>query len=251
MRLKFIAALCLLLLPLRLRAQENPPAGDPPPIIVPASLPVQPGTPDPALQPAAPDIETGKRMFGVLPNYKTVDRMTAYEPISTRAKFTIATKDSFDWPVFIAAAATSGLNQWTDQNEEWEQGAKGFAKRYTASLADLVISNYLTEAIIPSALHHDPRYFRLGQGNPIHRIAHALSWVVVGKTDGNRNTLNVSELLGSGGSAAIGLLYYPSQERNGGAVLDRFVTQISFDAASSVLKEYWPDIQHLLFRKHH
>jgi hypothetical protein len=251
MRLKFIAGVCLLLLPLGLRAQENPPAGDPPPIIVPASLPVQPVTPDPALQPATPDIETGKRMFGVLPNYKTVDRMTAYEPISTRAKFIIATKDSFDWPVLFVAGATSGLNQWTEQNEEWGQGVKGFAKRYTASLADLVISNYLTEAIIPSALHHDPRYFRLGQGSPLHRIAHALSWVVVGKTDGNRNTLNVSELLGSGGSAAIGMLYYPSQERNGGAVLDRFVTQVGFDAASSVLKEYWPDIHQLLFRKHH
>jgi hypothetical protein len=251
MRLKSIAGLCLLLLPLELLAQENPLAGDPPSTIVPASSPVQPGAPDSTAQPAAPGIETGKRIFGVLPNYKTVDKMTAYEPLSTRAKFMIATKDSFDWPVFFAAGATSGLNQLTGQNEEWGEGVKGFSQRYTASLADLVISNYLTEAILPSMLHHDPRYFRLGQGSAMHRIAHALSWVIISKTDSNHNTLNVSELLGSGASAAIGMLYYPVQERNGSAVADRFITQVSFDAASSVLKEYWPDIRQWLTRKHH
>jgi hypothetical protein len=203
-------------------------------------------------QPATPGMEAGKRIFGVLPNYKTVDKMTgAYEPLSTRAKFMIATKDSFDWPMFFVAGAMTGLNQMTEQNEEWGQGVEGFAKRYAASLADQTISNYLTEAILPSMLHHDPRYFRLGQGSAMHRITHALSWVIISKTDNNRNTLNVSELLGSGGSATIGMLYYPAQERTGEAVMDRFVTQIGFDAASSVLKEYWPDIQHLLFRKHH
>ena len=146
----------------------------------------------------------------------------------------------------------SGLNQMSEQDEEWGQGVKGYAKRYTASIADQTISNYLTEAILPSLLHHDPRYFRLGQGSASHRILHALSWVVISKTDSNHNTLNVSELLGSGAPAAIGLAYYPTEERDGSAVLDRFVTQVSFDAASSVLKEYWPDIRHLLQKmKHH
>jgi hypothetical protein len=249
MRLNCIVRLCVLLLPLGLLAQETPPAGDPPSIITPAVQPSTQGTPDPATQPG---IETGKRIFGVLPNYKTVEKMTvAYEPISTRTKFMIASKDSFDWPEFFVAGAMSGLNQMTEQNPEWGQGVEGYAKRYGASMADQVISNYLTEAILPSVLHHDPRYFRLGQGSAAHRILHALSWVVIGKTDSNHNTLNVSELLGSGASATIGLAYYPSQERNVSAVRDRFVTQVSFDAASSVLKEYWPDIQHLLFKKRH
>jgi hypothetical protein len=251
MRLKFIAALCFLL-PLGLRAQEPSSAAGPPSALVPAPQPAQPVTPDPAAQPETPGVETGKRIFGVLPNYKTVDKMTvAYEPISTKAKFMIATKDSFDWPELFVAGAMTGLNQMTEQNEEWGQGVRGFAKRYTASLADQTISNYLTEAILPSMLHHDPRYFRLGQGSTIRRVSHALSWVIIGKTDSDHNTLNVSELLGSGGSAAIGMLYYPAQERNGSAVFDRFITQVSFDAASSVLKEYWPDIHRLLFRKHH
>jgi hypothetical protein len=242
----------MLLLPLGLCAQEVPLSGTPESTKPTATLSAQPEIAASTVQPAAPGIETGKRIFGVLPNYKTVEKMTgAYEPLSTHAKFMIATKDSFDWPEFFVAGAMSGLNQMSEQDEEWGQGVKGYAKRYGASLADQTFSNYLTEAILPSVLHHDPRYFRLGQGSAAHRIVHALSWVVIGKTDSNHNTLNVSELLGSGASAAIGLLYYPSQERDGSAVRDRFVTQVSFDAASSVLKEYWPDIRRLLSKHHH
>ena len=249
MRLNSIVWLCVLLLPLGLYAQETPSAGALPSVIAPSAVPSTPATQDPATQPG---IETGKRIFGVLPNYKTVDKMTvAYEPISTREKFKIASKDSFDWPEFFVAGAMSGLNQISGQYPEWGQGVKGYAKRYGASIADQTIGNYMTEAILPSVLHDDPRYFRLGQGSAAHRILHALSWVIVSRADSNHNTLNVSELLGSGASAAIGLAYYPSQERNGAAVIDRFITQVSFDAASSVLKEYWPDIQHLLFKKRH
>ncbi len=249
MGLKLKVRLCVLLLPVGLFAQEaapSQPSAEPP-----SGERLPPGT----AAPAAPDssgIETGKRIFGVLPNYKTVDKMTvAYQPISTRAKFTIATKDSFDWPEFFVAGAMSGLNQITGQDPEWGQGVKGYANRYGASIADQTISNYLTEAILPSVLHHDPRYFRLGQGSQAHRIAHALSWVIISKTDSNHNTLNVSELVGSAASAAIGLAYYPAEERDGSAVLDRFVTQVSFDAASSLLKEYWPDIRRRLFHRHH
>ena len=249
MSLKLNVRLCVLLLPLGLLAQEAVAPGVQQPAEQPSVARLQPGT----IAPAAADgsgIETGKRIFGVLPNYKTVDKMTvAYQPISTRTKFMIATKDSFDWPEFFVAGAMSGLNQMSEQDEEWGQGVKGYAKRYTASIADQTISNYLTEAILPSVLHDDPRYFRLGQGSAAHRIVHALSWVIISKTDANHSTLNVSELLGSGASAAIGTLYYPVEERNASAVRDRFVTQVSFDAASSVLKEYWPDIRNLLFKK--
>ncbi len=262
--------LSVLLLPICLAAQEARPAApapvqqsvQPPAVQTPAPpadpQPASTGQPDPAIAPKQdpqtqpPGIQSGKRILGVLPNYKTVEKMTvAYEPLSPRAKFMIATKDSFDWPEFFVAASVTELGALSGQDPEWGQGVKGFSKRYGAALADQIISNYLTEAILPTVLHHDPRFFRLGPGhNPAHRIVHALSWVIIGKTDTNHNTLNVSELLGSGASAAIGWWYYPQAERLGSSVRDRFVTQISFDAASSCLKEYWPDIRRALFHKH-
>ncbi len=172
MRPKSFVCLCALLSP-GLCAQEAVPAGAPPAAAAPASQPSQAATPGSEAQPG---IETGKRIFGVLPNYKTFEKMTvAYQPLSVRTKFMIARKDSFDWPEFFVAGAMSGLNQISDQDPEWGQGVKRYAKRYGASLADQVVGNYLTEAILPSVLHRDPRYFRLGEGSAVHRVLHALS----------------------------------------------------------------------------
>jgi hypothetical protein len=35
-------------------------------------------------------------------------------------------------------------------------------KRYAVSFADQTIENFMTEAVVPSLLKQDPRYFRLG-----------------------------------------------------------------------------------------
>ena len=232
-------------------AQTPAPKADPP--AAPAAQPnpaIAPGTP--AATGQQPGIVTGTRIFGAIPNYISVEQMTgAYQPLTPKAKFVLATKDSFDWPEFFVAAAVTEINNLNGEDPEWGQGVKGYAKRYGAALADQTISNYLTEAILPVALHEDPRYFRLGPGhNPAHRVVHALSWVLIAKTDSNHNTPNVSELVGSCASASIGWWYYPKAERLPSQVADRCITQVSFDAAGMVLKEYWPDIKHVLFHRH-
>ncbi len=232
-------------------AQTPAPQADPP--AAPAAQPnpeIAPGTP--AATGQQPGIVTGTRIFGAIPNYISVEKMTeAYKPLTPKAKFVLATKDSFDWPEFFVAAAVTEINNLNGEDPEWGQGIKGYAKRYGAALADQTISNFLTEAILPVALHEDPRYFRLGPGhNPAHRVAHALSWVLIARTDSNHNTPNVSELVGSCASASIGWWYYPQAERLPSQVADRCITQVSFDAAGMVLKEYWPDTKHVMFHRH-
>ena len=44
-----------------------------------------------------------KRIFGVLPNYRTADGTREFVPITAKQKFTIAIKDSFDWPVYMVS----------------------------------------------------------------------------------------------------------------------------------------------------
>src|SRR5579862_6897423 len=119
----------------------------------------------PAEQPAAPPAgsqQIDKRIFGVLPNYRTADGSAPFMPISAKRKFYIAAKDSFDYPVYPLSAAFAGLYQLDDQNPSFGQGVKGYAKRFAASYADQAIGNMMTEAIMPALLHEDPRYFRIG-----------------------------------------------------------------------------------------
>ena len=111
-----------------------------------------------------------KRVFGVIPNNRTTEASLPFEPISARRKMNIAFRDSFDWPVYPTAGLFAALYQLEDQNSSFGQGMEGYAKRFAGAYGDQMIGNMLAEGIVPSALHEDPRYFRLGEGTTGHRL---------------------------------------------------------------------------------
>lgn len=204
-------------------------------------------TPDSAeipAQPAPPD----KRIFGVLPNYRTVNGLIDVEPITARQKFTIAAKDSFDWPGYILAGAFSGLSQLDNVNPSFGQGIKGYARRYATAYADQVIGNMMTEGALPSLLREDPRYFRRGSGSFWSRITYSATRVLVTRTDSGNWRFNTSEILGNGITASIANTYYPGA-RGATDTFQRVGTQVGTDAISNVLKEFWPDVKRRFFRR--
>lgn len=196
-------------------------------------------------QSTAPD----KRAYGVLPNYRTVEPDAAVEPLSAKEKFVIASKDSFDWPIFFVSGALSGIAQSQNSNPGFGQGFNGYAKRYGAGYADQAVGNFMTEAILPAAMHLDPRYFRRGTGSGMSRTVYALSRVLISRTDSGHNTVNVPELLGNASVTALGNLYY----KDGVNALDngtRLSMLIATDALGNVLKEFWPDVKRKWFTRH-
>src|SRR5215471_5851424 len=81
----------------------------------PASNP--PNTPSaPNASEAAPEPPGGTRVFGVLPNYRTVNESQVNGPLTNRRKLTIAIKDSFDYPLVLLAGGLAGIGQWANQN---------------------------------------------------------------------------------------------------------------------------------------
>lgn len=204
----------------------------------------------PSEAPAAPAVEIDKRVFGVLPNYRVADGNAAFSPITTKQKFAIGAKDSFDKPVFLLAGFYAGLAHLQNSNPSFGQGAKGFGNRYVRSLGDTIIGNFMTEAVLPSMLKEDPRYFMLGQNGKTgkQRFFYALSRVVITKTDSGGSRFNFSEVLGNGVSVAASNLYYP-ESRTYSANLSKLALQIGTDAISNVLKEFWPDIKQRMQKK--
>ncbi len=210
-------------------------------------------TPPPQSAAPAPDPASGvdKRIFGVLPNYRTADGTLPFMPITTKRKFYIAMKDSFDYPVYITSALFAGYYQLENQNPSFGQGLKGYAKRFASSYADQAIGNLMTEAIFPSMLHEDPRYFRVGRsgGSTWHRTRYAITRVFVVRTDKGGSTFNFSEWLGNGSAVALSNLYYPAETRNVTDNLQKLGIAVGTDAFSQVLKEFWPDIKRKLTKK--
>jgi len=207
-------------------------------------------TDPPVVAPAVQEVPPpgGKRIFGVLPNYRTADRSQEDTTITARRKMYIASKDSFDYPMVGLSAVLAGLNQVADQQPSFGQGVRGYSHRLWTNYADQAIGNLFTEGMFPAMLHEDPRYFRRGTGNTWYRAWYAASRVFVTHTDGGGSRFNYSEWLGNASAVAISNAYYPDN-RNFSDNSIKLLQQVGTDAASQVLKEFWPDIKRKLFHK--
>jgi hypothetical protein len=162
----------------------------------------------------------------------------------------IAFKDSFDYPLMFIAAGYAGLYQMENNHPEFGQGLKGYFHRLGTSYADQVIGNMLTEGIMPIALREDPRYFRMAEGSKKKRTIYALDRIFVTKTDSGGTSFNFAEVIGNGIGAGIGLSYYPDS-RNVSSYLENWFTALATDAASQVLKEFWPDVKRWHYERNH
>ena len=197
-----------------------------------------------AIAPNTPPVSEvpDKRIVGVFPNYRTVEPNGDKTPLTTKQKFTIAYKDSFDYPIFAVAAITSGLGQLNNTNPSLGQGLKGYGKRYAVGYTDQAFTNFLCEGALPSLLHHDPRYFRRGSGAVGGRIWYSATRVFVTPTDHGTSTFNVSEFTGNVMGAGLGNWYY----RDGRTVAENVRRVSSFyttDMIGNLVKEFWPDIK--------
>jgi hypothetical protein len=189
-----------------------------------------------------------KRIFGVLPNNRTTEASLPFHSITAKQKMTIAFKDSFDWPVYPTAAAFAALYQLEDQNHSFGQGMQGYAKRFGTAYGDQMIGNMMTEGVVPSLLHEDPRYFRLGEGSKKSRLWYSVSRIFVTRTDSGRSTFNFAEWGGNAATVAISNAYYPDT-RNANDAVQKLMIQSATDTFSNVLKEFWPDIKKKLHKQ--
>jgi hypothetical protein len=143
------------------------------------------------------------RMFGVLPNYSTVEGTTHVNPISPGQKFRLAKLSTFDPYTFAFVGFVAGVNR------HYGDGPGGFMKQYGASFADNSIGNFMTSGVFPSVLRQDPRYYQRGHGSVHGRIAYAFSRVLITRGDSGLVQVNASEIAGTGVAATVSNAYYP------------------------------------------
>lgn len=199
-------------------------------------------------EPAPPD-QPDKRIFGIIPNYRTAPTLKDYQPLTPQEKFKVAAADSFDRGTFLLAAAFAANAQLTNSTPSFGHGPTAYARYYAAATADLMIGDFMTEAIFPTALRQDPRYFRLGTGSGWTRLRYAAGQIVLTHTDSGKTQLNFSEIVGNTTAVAISNAYYPDN-RNVSNNLLKLGVQIGVDMAGNILKEFSPDLERLLSRDH-
>ena len=192
--------------------------------------------------------ENDKRLFWIIPNYRTYPALKTYQPIGTKEKFKIARDDSFDRGTAVLAAAFAGQGQIANSNPSFGQGVAGYGRYFGAAYADFVIGDFMTEGVYPTLLHQDPRYFRRGSGSGWSRLGYAMGQIFWTHTDSGRMQFNYSEVVGNSTAVAISTVYYP-EGRDVGSATSKLATQLGVDMAGNILKEFWPDLRRKFSRK--
>jgi hypothetical protein len=201
-------------------------------------------TPQGAAQPVS------KRLFGIIPNYRADQAEGTYKPLTTAQKFRIARSDSFDWPNYFLLAGFALQSQVAAGGFSHNGGFTGFTQYYARAFGDQIIGSYITEAVLPSLLHEDPRFFRLGAGSFWRRSYYAASRILVTRADSGKPRFYVSEIAGNAAVVAITSSYY-ADSRSPPEAAERFGMALGNDAISNLMTEFWPDIKRRLRFGHH
>ncbi len=252
----FLAAFFLVSL---VRAQQSPPAATVPQTQQDPSSPPSPpaATNQPEGQAQPSEIErqektgtSNDRLFWTLPDFLTVQNAANIPRLSTGEKFKVVARGSFDWVEFPWYAFLAGLSQAENSEPGYGQGAEGYGKRLGAYFADGTIENFMTEAVLPSILKQDPRYYQLGEGSFLHRTAYAVSRIFVTRSDSKTTQFNFSEIVGSAMASAISdYTYHPRGDRTVTNTMSVWGSQVGYDTITYVVKEFWPDIKRHFTKK--
>lgn len=192
--------------------------------------------------------EDQQRVFGVVPQFATTNNPNA-PPMTPGEKFKLFERSSIDPFNFAAAGLQAGLSQATDEFPQYGQGAAGYGKRYGASFADQVSSNFFANFFYPVLLKEDPRYFRLGQGTIKHRALYSLAQEFVAHKDSGGRTFAFQNVLGAFTSGTLSNAYYPSDDRGVGLTVSRSLIAILYGSAGGLFSEFSPDIHRKLFQR--
>jgi hypothetical protein len=207
--------------------------------------PIQPGTSASSVIEPKP-----KGVFRMLENYGSAPTMNEFEPLTSAEKLTLASKDAFGPGTYAGAALSGGIAQWRNSNRSFGQGAAGYSRYFSAAFADSAIRTYLSEGVFPSILHQDPRYFRRGTGGGWSRLRYATGQVFRTHGDSGKTEVNFSELIGNSTAVAISNAYY-ADRRTASNGISQLAINFGADMGGNVFKEFWPDFQRKLSRKHH
>jgi hypothetical protein len=197
--------------------------------------------------PAKASGTSNDRIFYTLPNFLTLENADKAPPLSVGEKFKTTARSSFDPVTFFWHGAQAGISQAHNSESAYGQGAEGYAKRFAQNFADGTIENFTTQAIFPSLLHEDPRYFQSGKGGVKGRIIYALKCIAVTRTDSGQSQINYSEFLGSSTAALISTYsYHPKGDRNLVNATSVWAWEVGYDTLNNLIKEFWPDIRRKL-----
>jgi hypothetical protein len=182
----------------------------------------------------------------------TVGDPATSAPLTTKGKLRYFAIESFRPGIYPVAAFYDGLTMANPPRAyppEWRQGFPGFARNYGDFMASWA-SVQGGKFIAASMLHEDPRYFISTKNNFFARLANAVRYAVIDRSDSGHPRLAVANMAGALAGGFVGNAYLPDPYANASHGLSRSALALTGFVTSDLADEFRPEIHRLVQKLH-
>lgn len=139
------------------------------------------------------------------------DPFDLYEFPAGRERFNRYLKDTAGPLRLTRITVAAALDQWRDNPEEWEQGMKGYGKRFASSFGRNAIQQTVTYGL-DEAFGLDTGFQRSGREGVFPRVKHAFLETITSRTKSGKRVLSAPRLAGVYGGAIVATeTWYPDR----------------------------------------
>jgi hypothetical protein len=207
--------------------------------------------PQPAPSPST-NVKKGNASSATEDQSSTVGDPATSGPLNVKGKLRYFAVETFRPGIYPVAAFYDGLTMANPPKAyppEWRQGFPAFARNYgdfMASWASVQGGKFVAASI----LHEDPRYFTSTNKNFFARIANAVRYAVIDRSDSGHPRLALSNMAGALAGGFVGNAYLPDPYANASRGFRRSALALTGFVTSNLADEFHPEI-HKLAKKVH
>jgi hypothetical protein len=195
---------------------------------------------------------TSAKNAGKHGNSSTVGDPASSSPLNLKGKLRYFAVESFRPGIYPVAAFYDGLTMANPPKAyppEWRQGFPGFARNYGDFMASWAAVQG-GKFVAASMLHEDPRYFISTNKNFFARVANAVRYVVIDRSDTGHSRLALANVAGALAGGFVGNAYLPDPYANASHGFSRSALSLTGFVTSNLADEFQPEI-HKLAKKLH
>ncbi|HEY2116828.1 MAG TPA: hypothetical protein VGJ51_17155 [Candidatus Angelobacter sp.] len=207
--------------------------------------------PQPAPTPQR-DAKKGNASSATADQSSTVGDTASSGPLNVKGKLRYFAVETFRPGIYPVAAFYVGLTMANPPKAyppEWRQGLPGFARNYGDFMASWAAVQG-GKFVAASLLHEDPRYFISTRKNFVARLANAVRYAVIDRSDSGRPRLAVANVAGAFAGGFVGNAYLPDPYANASHGFSRSALALTGFVTSNLADEFHPEIHRFAKKLH-
>jgi hypothetical protein len=155
-------------------------------------------------------------------------------------KMILGVRSAFSPFAVLGWFTAAGYEQVRDSSPDYGSDRGAFGERLGAAVIRDTTEGVMSDGVMASLLHEDPRYYRLGPSRSLPvRLLYAVSRPVMTRTDRGTASPNFALVSGTLAGAALTNAYYPPENRGAGQTFHTFGASLGGEAVADIAREFF------------